>query len=726
MHKKTKIFISLFYTILVFIQSAILILFILSITKSDSAISWKSIFILIEGLFFFNLTITSYIFPSFKIFSLWNYINNIKIRKLLFILVSSILICIILLVLTVNLSEKIILSISLPLIYFFTTYFFHNNIVEEAERKRLVLNLKDLLALLLIIFFSLLSIAKIGSFMSVDEPKWIKYRIPQYFSAWSEPNLQLTNINDKPGILPTILAGKFNNTEDQKIRYWAATPNEMITLTQELRIPITVFVSACLALLYLIVRDIYSQDLALIYLALLTISPPLIGISRIINPDATVWITLTIFLFSFIGANKKNDNNYYILSGVFLGLAFLSKFTAVPFLVLPLIYIGLTTLKNKQSFYQQISGFIFSITLALLTYLLLNPYTLYDFTKVFDLTFFIQIQEKTSLLIIFFFLFFTLLIEFFSKSICSLTKRINWEKLENVLLISISILFTTILLLDLTNSNIFNLNDYFSKARITRSSLDNLLHNISIQIYTHNTITILLIILLPILKIFRSNNNNKKETEPILETISFIIYFITFLLSTVLFTNIVLPVRYEIHLYPLIIFIVAYLLFHLQYNLWYKKILILITFILLSFFDLQKASPYYLNFQNLLKINPSNQLTESWGFGGYEIAQYIQANIPKDSKIWSDREGVCEFVDNYCEKRKWNPFAKDSQYDYLILTETGYNIIMGDKEVNDNTELKNTWEIYYNKKTPIYETYVNNNKSLHFKIQKIDDSSKKF
>ena len=152
----------------------------------------------------------------------------------------------------------------------------------------------------------------------------------------------------------------------------------------------------------------------------------------------------------------------------------------------------------------------------------------------------------------------------------------------------------------------------------------------------------------------------------------------------------------------------------------------MISALILSGYEIYDSAPYYLNYQNILKNEESPYLTESWGIGGYDMALYIDKNISEKYAVWPDREGICEFISNECEKRDGNPFERNGKYDYLVLTPMGYKIMMTDEEVKNNKKLVDLWEYYYNEKEPVYEVYVNNSSTLYFKLVKIDPDDKIF
>jgi hypothetical protein len=65
-------------------------------------------------------------------------------------------------------------------------------------------------------------------------------------------------------------------------------------------------------------------------------------------------------------------------------------------------------------------------------------------------------------------------------------------------------------------------------------------------------------------------------------------------------------------------------------------------------FTLWRTTPYYFNYTNLL-LPKQYLVTDSWGYGGYEAAKYLNS-IPgiEKTRVWSDYNGVCLFVNSSC------------------------------------------------------------------------------
>ena len=60
------------------------------------------------------------------------------------------------------------------------------------------------------IIFLGLGLIHLGKFLNRDESLWLYDRVPKYYNAWFEWELSRSYINDKPGVLPAILAGTVN------------------------------------------------------------------------------------------------------------------------------------------------------------------------------------------------------------------------------------------------------------------------------------------------------------------------------------------------------------------------------------------------------------------------------------------------------------------------------------------------------------------------------------
>ena len=131
-----------------------------------------------------------------------------------------------------------------------------------------------------------------------------------------------------------------------------------------------------------------------------------------------------------------------------------------------------------------------------------------------------------------------------------------------------------------------------------------------------------------------------------------------------------------------------------------------------------RIRPFYFNYTNLL-LPQKIIINDAWGYGGYEAAQYLNT-LPnaKNSAIWSDYYGVCEFFVGRCltaytfDKEKIKP-------DYYVLTRRGGIRYMSKY---DNWEMKSglTAYKYYNVSNPDWQLFIGNHPGNFIKVIKVE------
>ncbi|MEK9173917.1 MAG: phospholipid carrier-dependent glycosyltransferase, partial [Patescibacteria group bacterium] len=184
-------------------------------------------------------------------------------------------------------------------------------------------------------FFSF-GFIRLGQYAAVDEPLWLYGRISQYWNNIGDGEFHKTDVSDKPGITVSLLSGTAllsydPDDYDDLRRDGEVFINRNLNMAQffaAFRFPILLFVSLLLPLLYFLLERALGRGAALLPFALLATSPILIGVTKIINPDALLWLFTTLALVSYLVFQKRAYYRYLFLSGLFLGLALLTKYIA--------------------------------------------------------------------------------------------------------------------------------------------------------------------------------------------------------------------------------------------------------------------------------------------------------------------------------------------------------------------------------------------------------------
>jgi 4-amino-4-deoxy-L-arabinose transferase-like glycosyltransferase len=198
-----------------------------------------------------------------------------------------------------------------------------------------------------------LGLPRLDHFSAVDEPYWIFARIPKFWDAVAAQNWPATKINDKPGITTVIITGPgMFFASPLTVKNFIADAKTPAMLAQvyrvysSFRLPNYLFTLAGLLLLFFFVRKLLGDRTALITVILIGLSPIILGMSLIINPDSLLWIFVGLSILSYfvhyrneeIAAPPENfaldipvlarQKKYILLAGIFLGLALLTKYVA--------------------------------------------------------------------------------------------------------------------------------------------------------------------------------------------------------------------------------------------------------------------------------------------------------------------------------------------------------------------------------------------------------------
>ncbi len=186
-------------------------------------------------------------------------------------------------------------------------------------------------------------------FETADEHLWISNlytgRIQQYWTALEQKDWAKTRINDKPGVTLALISGGFGREKEgsvtdkiiQKENKWTIYNAEKTqAVYRAYRTPI-VIANGLLSLFLLLAfwRLTKKPWLALASASLIMLSPTLLGISQIINPDAFLWIFSFASVLAFALFLKAEKWWLYLVDGlctlILLALAILSKYVALIF-----------------------------------------------------------------------------------------------------------------------------------------------------------------------------------------------------------------------------------------------------------------------------------------------------------------------------------------------------------------------------------------------------------
>ncbi|TSD01474.1 MAG: dolichyl-phosphate-mannose-protein mannosyltransferase, partial [Parcubacteria group bacterium Athens0714_25] len=175
----------------------------------------------------------------------------------------------------------------------------------------------------------------VQKFAAVDEALWTFGRIEKYWLALEKHEWERTFVSDKPGITVSIISGiglNWITPENYAPIKWSsrifASTKNFEEMNLALRFPILVFAAFFIPILYFFIERFSGKKSALYSIAFIGLSPILIGMVRIINPDSLLWIFTSASIFSYFSYLKRKSKIFILWSGIFLGLALLTKYVA--------------------------------------------------------------------------------------------------------------------------------------------------------------------------------------------------------------------------------------------------------------------------------------------------------------------------------------------------------------------------------------------------------------
>ncbi len=602
-------------------------------------------------------------------------------------------------------------------------------------------NIRHLFLGLILVSYFAFGLYHVTQFITADEHYWVYERIPQYWKAIAEHKWKKTFINDKPGVSLALVSGigyflhpdSTKHCEQNDDKFYTCKTDETETLYFAFRLPILLINGVLLILCFFLISKLTNSWIALWSTMLIALSPILLGISQIVNPDALLWSFGSIGIFSFLVVLKYPEKKYIALAALFTGLALLSKYTAIILLPFYLLLITAYFLiapdeelpTPRATLLRQLFSFsiIAIVALGILCFflpaILLNPKTLG--------LFFATIPDKTPPLIAASVPLILFLIDtcFFHSRFLIKLRAFCRKHLHFAFVIPafFLFLFTFVILTRhlFPDWNIFT-QIPFDIKNITNSryygiplnTFQSFLLEWSPLVFSLTPITLFGLGNLWI-HTLRSKNNQYLFLSSLLPLL-ILIY-----ISILLHSNILATVRYTILLYPIFSVLAALGFWHIakrfaKYPL--SKLLITALIFIASVVSIIFIRPFYFNYTNLL-LPQKIIINDAWGYGGYEAAQYLNT-LPnaKNSAIWSDYYGVCEFFVGRCltaytfDKEKIKP-------DYYVLTRRGGIRYMSKY---DNWEMKSglTAYKYYNVSNPDWQLFIGNHPGNFIKVIKVE------
>ena len=533
-----------------------------------------------------------------------------------------------------------------------------------------------------------LGLARLGNYSSVDEPYWTYGRITKFWNGIKAHNWKTTSVNDKPGITVAILSGAGLATIDpmpyKSLRGDVKTDAELRdinTINFAFRLPIYLFCVLLLPFFYILLRKLFNQTTALIGFTLIGLSPIILGISLIINPDSLLWIFLPLSFLSYLVFQRTESKKYLYWSGFLLGLALLTKYVAnilyIFFFFLPFLEYILVEKKPELRPYlkKSLRQYAILIGISMATYFILYPATWVNPKILLDGTFLSQAFRSTWPLFVGLALFIVADILFFKDRLTKWTLDFL-STYRHLLVQAISTIFLMGIIFTLLNTytgmRLFDTAATLASPKGEGASLllyaDKITADIYSLIFGISPIALLGLVA-ALLLVTKKKWLDSYEAKIVFFFSLFILFY--YLASTV--NSVVATVRYQIVLYPFAFIISA---IGLSYILSLKKVSShlpslagVALVIVLSVWSLLSVRPFYFAYTSALLPEQYFVNLKDMGDGSYEAAEYLN-NLPNPEKltVWSDKGAVCAVFKGKCIIGFTNKRIKGVTFDYVVVS----------------------------------------------------------
>jgi 4-amino-4-deoxy-L-arabinose transferase-like glycosyltransferase len=603
-----------------------------------------------------------------------------------------------------------------------------------------------LLGLVLGVYF-IFGFYHLTNFISADEHFWLPNsgaeRIEEYWKAIREGNWKNTRINDKPGITLAYTSGialLFDDASGQIVEkdntFKRFDPERTKKINFLYRLPILLLSGFFSLFFFWIIKKITKDGwIALWSVTGMLLSPVLLGISQIVNPDSLFWIFGSSTLFSFYAFLQERQKKFAILTALFFGLGLASKYVTIIFLpffflmMLIFYFFELETWREKRLEFQKfvlgnslsylgiiLSGFLLFAVLMPASFVELEFFYLgtigfpgmapifwatmvLNLAVIADAWFFkgrglfyslekLRPFKKHISKIVYFILggtvFFVIINWLTRNSIIDLsdipfdTKR--RDSFSEIAYYRRFIIEFVPLVFSLTPVALFALLFVWLKSFFCEIRLKTFVFVLSTFFLVFYVAVIeqgLLvtvrysIVLFPFVMVlgaialsefFSKKNETESRWLKIVSSIIFSAIGILFILSQIqqtyfdgplkkLFVNRVFRNPLSIIAIIFVIWLIAKLVrkyAHWQRREKISRVWIFSGLALLNVISLYLCAPFYFSYTNRL-LPKSYIISGAWGYGGYEMAQYLNA-LPdaKNLIVWADSYGLCEFFVGKC------------------------------------------------------------------------------
>lgn len=517
----------------------------------------------------------------------------------------------------------------------------------------------------------------LGKQVLVDEPLWLYDRIEKYWDNIAIRDWKDTRVNDKPGITVAILSGAALLVDDpDEFKKMKGVQKE--SFLRNMRLPIFLFSVLMIPVWFFFLARLLGGVTAVAGTALIALHPLLLGMSRMVNPDALFWIftPLSIVAYaSFLISQRRTD---LYATGLFFGLALLTKYVAnalfIHFLLMILLAVVVRrweTIDQWKSFLKKnITDFVAVAFIALAVFYLLLPATWVMPNILLKATIRSQAFETTWPI---FAAFFALLVidTFLLKNVI-LTPILEflrrWKRAFIALMLS---LFLLGLFAAIANV-LFGMRwaDFEEIVASPKSS-----HNFATYpAFFLSSYYSLFFGVSPIILVLSMIGiaGAVKYRRDTITVSTFVLFILVYYVGTTTM-EVGATVRYQIVLYPMVLILAALGAVRLAERLRVKlsPLAIPIGCVVMSALTLLWVQPYYFSYASSMLperfvLNPKDM-----GDGSYQAAQYLNS-LPNAANItiWSDKSGVCSVFVGQCKSSiDFKQYIESGvKFDYYVVS----------------------------------------------------------
>lgn len=553
-------------------------------------------------------------------------------------------------------------------------------------------------------FFYLFSTAVLGAgflariwrltwFLNVDEPKWLIYRIPDFFGNLLAFNWQNLLISDKPGVTLAWLAEAGLVFTDKEGNGLHLTDPELLLAS---RLPLVIF---NILLLYwltsLVRRATKSEGTALLFLVLTATSPTVMGMARIVNPDSVSWFFPLATALAFFLYLKENRPWDLIACAFIFSVGVLNKFNVLiilPFLpILAILYYLFSEPKPTRFFKATavaatriyLLGGLFAI--AIWPYLLLAPW------QYLNQTLLRPVIRPLSLPIIVALLVFW----FFDDRIGRFLQRFSRPLKASILIVSSTV---SLALIAATIRSTPLLPSVGKGTKVLAPFAKLIINNYYYHFYSQTTLTVILYLVALVALAVATFRPEKFGNALPLSAAAAI--FVLFYLGGSAATSHLTSPRYQMPVFPAVSLLIAATLMPLiakAFGTQMVRVGIALSAVI-SFALVLPFAPHYMFYHNHF-LPPGKLVFEGGGVGGYEAAQYLNKKPnAKGMRAFASYNGFGGFFVGEVVPRDGDPFNPPVDYLVVFLQGAKKTVIGNDRRTDEfwRQTAKPEWEMVVN------------------------------